>query len=117
MMRTLTKLVTKAKNAGHSLIRPWDSEPAVPAGSRSFKASNVIANANTPSLNASIRTVSFSSIASRSIMRFGPEGHAWGRFEYASQASSLPRGPRLVHDVRVSGGHSAITGTAVLGRP
>src|SRR5437870_1623781 len=58
MMRTLTKLVTKAKNAGHSLMRPSESDTPVPEGSRRFNASNVIANANTPSLNASIRTVS-----------------------------------------------------------
>src|SRR5207249_1785697 len=68
MMRTLTKLVTKAKNAGHSLMRPSESDTPLPEGSRRFNASNVIANANTPSLNASIRTVSFSSSASRSMM-------------------------------------------------
>src|SRR2546427_2077006 len=117
MMRTVTKLVTKAKNAGHSLIRPSESDTPLPEGSRRFKASNVIANANTPSLNASIRTVSFSSIASRSIMRFGPAGHASGRFESASQGRRVPRGPHLEHDVHVSGGRSALKGNAVPGRP
>src|SRR5437867_11804909 len=87
MMRTVTKLVTKAKNAGHSLIRPSESDTPLPEGSRRFKASNVIANANTPSLNASIRTVSFSSRASRSIVRLGLPRHASGRFESASRNS------------------------------
>src|SRR2546422_3124563 len=85
MMRTLTKLVTKAKNEGHSLIRPSESDTPLPEGSRRFKASNVIANANTPSLNASIRTVSFSSRASRSIMRLDLPRHASDRFESASR--------------------------------
>src|SRR3989442_6296233 len=84
MMRTLTKLVTKAKNAGHSLMRPSESDTPLPEGSRRFNASNVIANANTPSLNASIRTVSFSSRASRSIVRLGLAGHASGQFESAA---------------------------------
>src|SRR2546422_1187568 len=86
MMRTLTKLVTKAKNEGHSSMRPWDNEAPFPTGSLRFKASSVIANANTPSLNASIRVVSFSSSASRasrSITRLGLAGHASGRFESA----------------------------------
>src|SRR3989449_11048764 len=85
MMRTLTKLVTNAKNAGHSSMRPWDSETPLPAGSRRFNASSVIANAKTPSRNASRRTVSSSSSASRFMMRLGLARHASGRFEGASR--------------------------------
>src|SRR3989442_10695554 len=84
MMSTLTKLVTKAKKVGHSSRRPLANEAPVPVGSWRFNASNVIANANTPSLNASIRTVSFSSRASRSIVRLGLAGHASGQFESAA---------------------------------
>src|SRR5438445_5263719 len=66
MIRTVMKLVTNAKNEGHSSIRPWDSDTPDVAGSRRFSASSVIANAKTPSLNASILAVSFSSRLSRS---------------------------------------------------
>src|SRR5436189_272383 len=54
MIRTVTKLVTNAKNDGHSSIRPWDSDTPDVAGSRRFKARSVIANAKTPSLNVTI---------------------------------------------------------------
>src|SRR5467141_1228396 len=65
MMRTVTKLVTKAKNVGHSLYKPANSETFVLVGSWRFRASNVMANAKTPSLNASILPVSRSSRLSR----------------------------------------------------
>src|SRR3989442_7544880 len=66
MIRTVMKLVTNAKNEGHSSIRHSDSETPDVAGSRRFSASSVIANAKTPSLKASILAVSFSSRLSRS---------------------------------------------------
>src|SRR2546422_10283218 len=81
MIRTVTKLVTNAKNDGHSSIRPWDSDTPDVAGSRRFKARSVIANAKTPSLNASILAVSFSS--KLSVLIIGLTGHVPVRFESA----------------------------------
>jgi len=60
MMRTVTKLVTSAKNEGHACFRPLNNERLLVAGSRKFNTSNVMANAKTPSLKASILAVSFS---------------------------------------------------------
>src|SRR2546425_13092579 len=74
MIRTVTKLVTNAKNDGHSSIRPWDNDTPDVAGSRRFNASSVIANAKTPSLNASILAVSFSSRLSRLTIGLGLTG-------------------------------------------
>src|SRR5437899_11794551 len=75
MIKTVMKLVTNAKNEGHSSIRPWDRDTPDVAGSRRFSASSVIANAKTPSLNASILAVSFSSRFSRSITMVWPGTH------------------------------------------
>src|SRR3984893_377050 len=62
MIKMVRKLVKKAKNAGHSLIKPLSrSLPPDCTGSRSPKTSRVIANAKMPSLKDSSRPVSFSS--------------------------------------------------------
>src|SRR5467141_2013037 len=92
MMRTVTKLVTKAKNVGHSLYKPANSETFVLVGSWRFRASNVMANAKTPSLNASILPVSRSSRLSRlSRLMIGglDRSQASSRFECASRPAKL----------------------------
>jgi len=62
IIRMVMKLVTRARKVGHSSSRPGRRGVAPPAvGSFRFRTSNVIANAKTPSLNASRRPVSFSS--------------------------------------------------------
>src|SRR6266571_7562774 len=89
MMRTVTKLVPKAKNTALSLTRPWSNETPFRDGSWRFNASNVMANAKTPSLNASILAVSRSSRLSRlSRLMVGgprPESQTSSRFEFASR--------------------------------
>src|SRR3984893_14477997 len=62
MIKMVRKLVKKAKNAGHSLIKPLSrSLPPDCTGSWSPKTRRVIANAKMPSLKDSRRPVSFSS--------------------------------------------------------
>src|SRR6266508_2660532 len=78
MMRIVTKLVTNAKNEAHWSRRPCANEP-VPfrIGSLKFRTSSVIAIVKMPSLNASVRIVSFSSRrSSRMVRAFGKGGSA-----------------------------------------
>ncbi len=62
MMRIVAKLVTKAKKAGHWVSNPWNSGFWLRAGSNNgsfrFRTRSVMANAMTPSLNASVLPVS-----------------------------------------------------------
>src|SRR6267143_2253865 len=85
MTRIVMKLVTKAKKDCHSLIRPSDKETPDVDGSRRFRTSNVIANANTPSLKASVLAVSFAPRLTLFSMGW-IRRHASGRFEGAPEA-------------------------------
>ena len=74
-MPTVAKLVRNPANAGHSCARMWPSlGPSDTGGTCSSSTSSVIAIANTPSLNASSRVVSFSS---RTADLRAPGIHKW----------------------------------------
>jgi hypothetical protein len=83
MIRTVTKLVAKAKNDCQSSRRPRSNEPPFGAGSRRLSTRSVIAKAKTPSLKASIRSVSRSSDLSGFIVRPGTWEDTSGHLEFA----------------------------------
>src|SRR6266487_1250277 len=65
MMPIVKKLVTKASSAGHCPLNSFQKPPSLSTSSERgliFKTSKVIATANTPSLKASRRLVSLSSM-------------------------------------------------------